>query len=126
MAKKLVLLFLAGGLGSLVRYGVSSAFQRLEGLDFPMGSLVVNLLGCFLAGFLWSYFERVYVPSHLRTMWMVGFLGAMTTFSTLMLETANMLRTSEEAAAILNLVLHNGLGLLSIWGGIALAKALLA
>ena len=60
MLQKLALLALAGALGTLARYGLAGFVHKISGASFPWGTVVVNLTGCFLAGLLWSLFERGY------------------------------------------------------------------
>ncbi len=123
MIQKLAWLALAGALGTLARYGLAGLVQRLSGGSFPWGTLFVNLLGCFLAGLLWGMFEKRGVVTALpRTVLLVGFLGAFTTFSTMTLETTEMLRASELVYATANLTLQNGIGLAAIFAGTMLGR----
>ena len=123
MIQKLAWLALAGALGTVSRYGLAGLVQRLSGGSFPWGTLVVNLVGCFLAGLLWGMFEKRGVVTALpRTVLLVGFLGAFTTFSTMTLETTEMLRASELVYATANLTLQNGIGLAAIFAGTMLGR----
>jgi fluoride exporter len=123
MMIKLVWIALAGALGTLARYGLAGLAQRLNGVSFPWGTVTVNLVGCFLAGVLWVLFEsRWTISGETRVVVLVGFLGAFTTFSTLVLETGQMLRSAEWLYATANVVLQNGLGLVALFAGAALAR----
>ena len=123
MIQKFAWLALAGALGALARYGLAGLVQRFSGGSFPWGTLVVNLLGCFVAGLLWGMFEKRGVVTALpRTVLLVGFLGAFTTFSTMILETTEMLRASELMYATANLTLQNGVGLAAIFAGTMLGR----
>ena len=88
-----------------------------------MGTLVVNLLGCFLAGLL-SYlmFERFLLNQTTRTVLLIGLLGGFTTFSSFGLQSFNMLRDGEVGLALLNVVLSNAVGLFMVWLGYSLGK----
>ena len=120
---KLLLLALAGAFGTLTRYGLAGLAQRATGEAFPWGTLAVNLSGCLVAGLLWTLFEgRWTVSGETRTIVLVGFMGAFTTFSTLILETGHMVRASEWAHAGLNLTLHNGLGFAALFAGIFIGR----
>ncbi len=122
---KLVLLASAGAVGALLRYSLVGVVQRLNNSDFPLGTLVVNVVGCFLAGFLWIFFEhRWTIAPETRTVVMVGFLGAFTTFSSYILETNEFLRAAEWMWAGANVLLQNGLGLAAFLVGSALGRAL--
>ncbi len=123
MSHKLIWLAVAGGLGTLARYGIVGLVQRLDGASFPWGTVAVNLLGCFLAGFIWSIFEnRWFVAGEIRTVVLVGFMGAFTTFSTLIIETGEMLRSAEWLYAAANLAIQNGLGFVALFAGITLGR----
>ncbi len=123
MLQKLALLALAGGMGTLARYGLAGFVQRSSGISFPWGTAVVNLLACFLAGLLWSLFEnRWSVSGETRTIILVGFMGAFSTFSTLIFETGGLLRSAEWLHAALNLTIHNGVGIIALFIGAALGR----
>lgn len=123
MIQKFLLLALAGSFGTLARYGLAGFVQRINGPSFPWGTLAVNILGCFLAGFLWNLFEnRWAVSGETRAIVLVGFMGAFTTFSAFILETGQLMRSSEWMYAAGNLALQNGLGFFALFAGIALAR----
>lgn len=123
MEYKLVFIVLAGALGTLARYGLAGLVQQSNSSFFPFGTLAVNIIGCFVAGFLWTLFEsRWAVSGEVRTCVLVGFMGAFTTFSTVILETGMLIRSSEWAYAMLNLFLQNGLGFGALGAGIILAR----
>lgn len=116
---------LAGAAGALARYGTSSFVQRLSGHAFPWGTFVVNIIGCFLFGFLWALIEQRQASlGHLRLAVLVGFLGSFTTFSSFAHDTGALLRGAEWMAAAANIVGQNALGLLALFAGIAVARAL--
>lgn len=123
MLGKLLLLALAGSLGTLARYGLAGFVHRFDGASFPWGTLTVNVVGCLLAGLLWALFEgRVQVSAQTRVIVMVGFMGAFTTFSTFALETAELVRAAEWARAVGNVLLQNGLGLTAMIVGMTLGR----
>jgi CrcB protein len=123
MMQKLAWLVLAGALGTLARYGLAGFIHRVNGVSFPWGTVVVNLTGCFLAGLLWSLFEnRWAVSGETRTIVMVGFMGAFTTFSAYILETGELLRSAEWLHAAANVTIQNGLGLVALFIGAALGR----
>jgi len=123
MAQKLLLLALAGGLGTLSRFALTGFVHRVNGVSFPWGTMTVNLAGCLLTGFLWSLFEsRWPVSGETRTIVFLGFMGAFTTFSTFIFESGEMLRTSEWMHAALNLGLQNGFGLAALFAGMAIGR----
>ncbi|MCA9265316.1 MAG: CrcB family protein, partial [Planctomycetales bacterium] len=85
MKPSILLLGIAGfgALGAVTRFLLSAWINRLLPTTLPWGTLVVNVLGCLLIGFLVEWDLRSeYFPSHWRVMVGAGFLGALTTFST--------------------------------------------
>lgn len=123
MMQKLAWLVLAGALGTLARYGLAGFIHRVNGASFPWGTVVVNLTGCFLAGLLWSLFEnRWAVSGETRTIVLVGFMGAFTTFSAFILETGELLRSAEWLPAAANVTIQNSLGLVALFIGAALGR----
>jgi CrcB protein len=115
MGYKLLGLMIAGACGTLARYGLAGLLQRGSGTSvFPWGTLAVNLLGCFLFGVVWTLTQqRWMISAETRTMVLVGFLGAFTTFSTLVFETDQMLEQAQWAMAGLNLAGSIGLGIVA-------------
>ncbi len=125
MAGKLVALALAGALGTLSRYALGGIVQRICGGSFPWGTLAVNSLGCFLFGLAWMLAEeRVRISPETRFVILVGFMGAFTTFSTLVFETEALMRDSEWLLAIGNYLGNTVLGIVFLLLGMALGKLL--
>jgi fluoride exporter len=122
---RILFIGLAGLVGTLGRYWLSGLAARRFGETFPVGTLLVNIVGCFLAGFLFYLMqERFLVNQTVRTAVMIGFLGGFTTFSSFGLQTFTLLRDSEFGFAALNIVVSNLVGLLMVWIGYTLARAL--
>ena len=123
MLQRIVLICLAGAAGTLCRYTMAGIAQKIGGASFPWGTLTVNLTGCFAAGLLWGLFEHRWpISGEMRVVIMIGFMGAFTTFSTYMLESGELVRSAQYAAAAGNLFLQNGLGFLGLMAGIALGR----
>ena len=120
---RVVLIGVAGLLGTLARYSLSGIVARRIGETFPMGTLVVNVIGCFLAGLLFYLLqERFLVNEVVRTALMIGFLGGFTTFSSYGLQTFALMRDGELALALTNVLVSNVLGLITVWAGYSLAR----
>lgn len=123
MVRRLLLLALAGALGSLARYGLAGVVQRAFDGGFPFGTLAVNVLGCMLFGVVWTLAEeRLVISGETRFVLLVGFMGAFTTFSSYAFETGAMLRDAEWSIAIANIVAQNVLGITSFFVGVALGR----
>ena len=90
-----------------------------------MGTLVVNLVGCFLVGLLFYLLqERFLVNQTVRTVILIGFLGGFTTFSSFGLQTFTLLQDGEFGLAVLNILGANLIGLVLVWAGYTLARIL--
>ncbi len=127
MSQKLLLIGLAGGLGTLARYGLSGWVQGLagglSGGGFPWGTLSANATGCLLFGLVWELGgERAAISPETRTIILAGFMGAMTTFSTYMFETQQMLRDAQGVLALATFAIQNVVGLACIYLGGWIAK----
>jgi len=125
MLTNIALLSVAGALGTLCRYGLSGAVYAVAGRDFPWGTWAVNLLGCLLFGLVWVLAEeRGALSAQARTLVLVGFMGAFTTFSTLVFESAEMVRDGQWLAMGLNLAGQNALGFAAFYLGVAAGRTL--
>ncbi|MCC6409686.1 MAG: CrcB family protein [Planctomycetes bacterium] len=125
MLVKLALLAAAGAVGTLARFGVSTWVQRSGASSFPLGTLAVNLLGCFAFGVLWAVAERrVESAEALRMYALTGFMGAFTTFSTFAFDSSVMLARREGWLLAANLALQNGLGIGLVIVGLWLGRKL--
>ena len=120
------LLIAAGGAaGAVSRYLVDDTLTRWLNGTFPIGTLVVNLSGSFLLGILFALvIERSSLPSDIRAPVMIGFIGAYTTFSTWMLESARLMEDGAWMLAAANLGGSVLLGLLAVFAGLAVGRAL--
>lgn len=124
-ATRLLLIALAGAVGTLARYGLTHLVQRHAGLTFPWGTFAVNVVGCLLFGLCWSLIEqRVAHVAEWRAVILVGLLGGFTTFSSFAFEGAGLLRNGEWGLALLHMAGQNVLGILAIFAGLALGRAL--
>jgi CrcB protein len=114
-----------GATGALARYWLSGWVASAFSGFFPLGTLVVNVLGSFLLGFGMQAMEAVPVSAEVRTMLTIGFLGAFTTFSTFSYETVALLRDGDWTRATLYTGLSFVLGLTAVIIGIGAAAVLL-
>ena len=122
--RTLFLIGTGGFIGSILRYLLSGYVQQLsKSLQFPFGTLAVNLVGCALVGFLVELIgQRSIGSSETRTFLIVGLLGGFTTFSAFGLETMGLLRNGELWLALGNIVSHTILGLIAVWLGYSSAS----
>ncbi|RME90756.1 MAG: fluoride efflux transporter CrcB [Candidatus Hydrogenedentota bacterium] len=108
---KYIVIASGGAFGALLRYALSGFIYRFSSSGFPAGTLGVNLLGAFVIGLLWSFFEEFTLPPNLRSFVFIGVIASFTTFSTYCLETLNLARDGEWKYAIMNFLLSNVLGI---------------
>lgn len=122
MAYNALLVFLASGIGGLLRYAVTGVMQAWWGPTFPIGTMTVNVVGCFIMGFLATTLTGpVMMREEYRIAILVGLLGGFTTFSSFGRETMTLLGDGEWTLAAINVVLSNVLGLAAVWAGAALS-----
>jgi CrcB protein len=114
---------IGGGTGALVRYVAASAIMARFGGKFPLGTLVINVTGSFLIGFLMTMLtERFEFDPKWRLLLVVGFLGGYTTFSSFEWETYTAVRDGGLRTGLLNVVSSNMLGYVAVWLGAMLAR----
>lgn len=122
---KFLVIGLGGGFGAICRYAVSNLDYRFSNGVLPVGTLVVNVTGSFIIGFLWVFFDRFIFPPNLRLFLFIGVLGGYTTFSTFSLETFNLMRDGEYHIALLNVILSFVLSIAAVFAGYFLSRMLL-
>lgn len=123
--QKLLWLSLGGAIGTVGRAALSGLVQRLLGSTFPYGTLLVNVLGCFLFGAVASYADtRAQLSPLFRITVLTGFLGAFTTFSTYAFDTGKMLEAARWGTAAAHVAAQNVVGIACLLAGLALGRAL--
>lgn len=119
----LVGIAIGGAIGSVLRYLIQVQSLQWLGDAFPYGTLLVNVLGSLLIGFLsFLFLERITVSEEVRLAVLVGVLGGFTTFSTFSLETFNFIQQGDYFIAVGNVFLSMSLCLLACFLGISLAR----
>ena len=124
MGKAIFALMLGGSFGALSRWGIHYwVDSRLAQGPFPWGIFVVNLLGCFLFGWLFALFEnRSWFSDTIQLAVFTGFLGSFTTFSTFGWNTLELLRTGHLGMAMLNVAASVVGGVFAVWAGWSLGR----
>jgi CrcB protein len=114
-----------GAAGSAARYALSGLMQRSAGTTFPVWTLVVNITGSVLLGFLMRYLADGVVNAEARALLTVGFCGGYTTFSTFSYETVALVEQGDWRRGALYIGLSVVLSLLGALAGVGLARALI-
>jgi CrcB protein len=123
--KEILLIALGGALGALSRYSCGQFVTRLYPGHFPLGTWLINVSGSFFIGLLFVLIvERVKIHADLRYVFMVGFLGAFTTFSSFSLETVNLLQHGRMLIAMFYVLSSVIVCLFATWLGIIFGRVL--
>jgi CrcB protein len=117
--QNIMLLVLAGGVGTLVRYSISTFFAAGS-----YTTLIINVSGSFLIGILFELFSFGLISDLTRLILITGFLGAYTTFSTFSLESIILLSSGAYLQALCYILLSNVGGIFAAFGGIRLVQTL--
>jgi CrcB protein len=122
--EKVLLVGVGGFMGSVLRYGVGGLVGRVKaGWTFPLETLLINVAGCLVIGFLAGLSEsRGVFSGSTRAFLFIGLLGGFTTFSTFGYETFQLIRDGQWPAAGLSTALQVILGIGGVWAGSTLAR----
>ena len=116
---------IGGAIGSVLRYLIQTHSLQWFGTSFPYGTLLVNVAGSLLIGFLsFILLERITVSEEVRFAILVGVLGGFTTFSTFSFETLNLIQQGNFISAMGNVLVSVSLCLFACFLGLSLARAI--
>ena len=117
--KNVIIVAIGGGLGSVMRYLLSGwVLHRAVNWQFPLGTFVVNVLGCLLVGLLGGLVVKLdFLSGEMRLFLFTGIAGGFTTFSAFGLETFYLLRKGDVGIAAAYVVLSVIVGMLALWAG---------
>lgn len=116
--KEVLYVFLAGGIGSALRYGVQLLLhERITPYHFPWATLAVNLTGCFFIGLIYALSARLHLSADIRLLLTTGLCGGFTTYSTFCHESLTLLRQGYTGTFIVYLTVSLTIGLLAVWAG---------
>ena len=113
---------LGGFVGAVARYLLATWVAARLGTLFPYGTFIINVTGCFILGFIMGAIEQNTLSPAMRLPVAVGFVGAYTTFSTYSYETLRLVETGALAAAAINVLASNVVGLVSGLAGLAVGR----
>ena len=122
----LLLVGIGGGLGAMLRYSFSSLVGWLVGTTFPLGTLLINILGSLAMGLFIGWLSKAVPPwgAELRLFVAVGILGGFTTFSSFSLDAISLVERGEVLAAGLYVVLSVAVSLIGLYLGLLLTRGM--
>ena len=97
---------IGGFIGAILRFTLSGWVQKVTASTFPFGTLSVNILGSFIIGFLFLYFQHINLSPNHKALFITGLLGALTTFSTFSLDTVLLIESEFYSKALYNVLLN--------------------
>ena len=122
---KIMVVAIGGSIGAATRYIVSVWAAERFGSDFPYGTLIVNVVGCFIIGaFMVLVTERVIANPYWRLLVAVGFVGGLTTFSSFGFETLKLVEDAQLSWAMYNILTNFVFGFFATWLGMTVARAM--
>ncbi len=125
MLTKVLWLSLAGACGTVSRYLICEIAGKFKSCPLPIGTFAVNIIGSFLFGLLYASAQSRFNLNHeTRTILLVGFMGAFTTFSTFAFDTAKLVQTQQWAHVIGNIGGQVLLGVVAMVAGVLLGRAI--
>lgn len=122
----LIWLMLGGALGTLGRYLITLLSIKLWGLQFPIGTLIVNAVGSLMIGFIWGMWDAEDLKPEVKAFLIIGVLGGFTTFSAYSLETLSLFKSGQIKLALVNILANNLLSLVMVFLGYVIGKGLSA
>lgn len=121
--KQVLFVGLGGAAGSMLRYLTSVVTLKYYSASFPLATLVVNVVGCFLAGLIFaSITQETADAQNLRVLLLTGFCGGFTTFSAFALENVRLMNSGNLSTAIVYTVVSLVAGLLAAWLGLSVVR----
>ncbi len=124
--ERLLLVALGGAIGSVLRFATSTLAVTWFGAEFPYGTLIVNLAGAFIIGFVQEVgTEALLIPDNMRLFLTTGMMGGLTTYSAFSYETVRLMETNAWHQAWINVIVTTTVCLSLCFLGIAVGRLIL-
>ncbi len=121
--RELIYIFIGSGLGGLARFGFGKWINSFHSNEFPFGTFIVNILACFVLGFIVGFADnKQLISPQIRLFWIVGFCGGFSTFSTFGNETRLLLQNNNYSTGISYVLASIIICLLAIHFGLFLSS----
>ena len=125
MIRAVILVGLGGGIGSIFRYLTSVVADKYFHAAFPLATFIANILGCLIIGLFLGFFERHQMTNpDLKYLFVTGFCGGYTTFSTFAAENVSLFHSENSLTAFAYIAASVLAGLLAVWIGMAITRML--
>ena len=120
-----IVIAVGGAFGAISRFWITTNVDKLYPATYPWGTFIVNLIGCFFIGLLFVLFsEKLLLADNVRSLLVVGFLGAMTTFSTFSLDALLLIEQGQYGIAFSYLLGSVVVCLIGTFVGVNIARIL--
>lgn len=117
----IIAIIIGASIGALMRYGLGEFFNT----SYPYGTLFANCIGCFVCGAVWGVSHHIALSPSVKIGMLVGFCGALTTFSTIMLDIFKFSMNHDSTQAVYYFILTNISGMLSLGAGLISVRLIL-
>jgi len=123
MLRAIILVGVGGGIGSIFRYLTTVVAAKYFNAAFSIATFIANILGCLIIGLLLGFFERHQLANpDLKYLFVTGFCGGYTTFSTFAAENINLFQSENSLTAFAYIAASVIVGLLAVWIGLTLTR----
>ena len=125
MAWKLLSIAMGGALGAMLRFAITHFHGKYFTSTFPWATFCANLIGAFLIGVFWGFFEKIKVSPNVKSFVLIGIIGSFTTFSTLSLETVKLFQSGNLKMGLFYVGASNIIGIFLVIVGFWISRQII-